>query len=82
MAAGTPVIGSDSGAIPLVIDKTGYIVLEKDILSIREALIEAYSNKVKYKKLSKTGQKRAEEKFSYTAIAEQTYTFIKKIKDN
>ena len=82
MAAGTPVIGSDSGAIPLVIGKTGYIVMEKDILSIREALIEAYSNSVKYTKLSKAGQKRAEENFSYTAIAEQTYNFIKEIKDN
>jgi glycosyltransferase involved in cell wall biosynthesis len=81
MAAGTPVIGSDSGAIPLVIEKTGYIVMEKDILSIREALLEAYSNKAKYSKLSKLGQKRAAEKFSYTAIAEQTYNFIKEIRD-
>jgi glycosyltransferase involved in cell wall biosynthesis len=79
MAAGTPVIGSDSGAIPLVIDKTGYIVLEKDILSIRETLLESYSNKAKYSKLSKLAQRRSAEKFSYTAIAEQTYNFIKKV---
>lgn len=79
MAAGTPVIGSDSGAIPLVIGKAGYIVIEKDILAIREALIEAYDNKSKYKKLVKLGQERSESKFSYTAIAKQTYDFIKKI---
>lgn len=79
MAAGTPVIGSDSGAIPLVIGKAGYIVIEKDILAIREALIEAYDNKSKYKKLVKLGQERAENEFSYTAIAKQTYDFIKKI---
>jgi len=80
MAAGTPVIGSDSGAIPLVIAKTGYIVMEKDILSIREALLESYSNKANYSKLSKLAQQRAAERFSYTAIAEQTYDFIKKIR--
>jgi glycosyltransferase involved in cell wall biosynthesis len=79
MAAGTPVIGSDSGAIPLVIGKTGYIVMEKDILAIRESLMEAYSNKNKYKKLSKLAQQRAKDKFSYTSIAEQTYDFIQEI---
>jgi glycosyltransferase involved in cell wall biosynthesis len=78
MAAGTPVIGSDSGAIPLVVGETGYIVTEKDILSIREALIKAYANKNKYIKLSKLAQIRAKELFSYTAIAEKTYNFIKK----
>lgn len=82
MAAGTPVIGSDSGAIPLVIGRAGYIVMEKDILSIREALIEAYANKNKYEKLSKLAQIRATKHFSYTAIAEKTYDFIKEIKYN
>jgi glycosyltransferase involved in cell wall biosynthesis len=82
MAAGTPVIGSDSGAIPLVIDKVGYIVLEKDILSIREALIEAYTNELKYSKMSKSSKKRVEKEFSYQAIAEKTYNFIKEIKKN
>ena len=80
MAAGTPVIGSDSGAIPLVVGDTGYIVPEKDILAIREALIEAYTNQSKYQKLAKLGQQRAESEFSYTAIANTTYDFIKKIK--
>lgn len=79
MAAGTPVIGSDSGAIPLVIGDTGYIVPEKDIIYIRKALNDAYTNKSKYIQLSKLGQKRSESEFSYTAIAKQTYDFIKKI---
>lgn len=82
MAAGTPVIGSDSGAIPLVVEDTGYIVPEKDILSIREALNESYTNKEKYQKLAKLGQKRAAIKFSYTAIANITYAFIKKIQNS
>lgn len=82
MAAGTPVIGSDSGAIPLVIDKTGYIVIEKDILSIREALLDAYSDKSKYSKLSKLAKTRSKKEFSYQAIAEKTYNFIQEIKKN
>jgi glycosyltransferase involved in cell wall biosynthesis len=79
MAAGTPVIGSDSGAIPLVIGDTGYIVAEKDILSIREALNDAYTNKEKYKLLSKSSQARAKKEFSYQAIAKKTYDFIQEI---
>lgn len=79
MAAGTPVIGSDSGAIPLVIDDTGYVVPEKDIFSIREALNNAYTNKSKYIKLSKLAQARAQKEFSYKAIAKKTYDFIQEI---
>ena len=79
MAAGTPVIGSDSGAIPLVVGETGYIVPEKDILAIREALNDAYTNKSKYIKLSKLAQVRAKKEFSYKAIAKKTYDFIQEI---
>lgn len=80
MAAGTPVIGSDSGAIPLVVGETGYIVPEKDILSIRESLNDAYTNKEKYVKLSKLAKSRSKKEFSYKAIAKKTYDFIQKIK--
>lgn len=80
MAAGTPVIGSDSGAIPLVVGDTSYIVPEKDILAIREALNDAYTNKSKYIKLSKLAKSRSQKEFSYTAIAKQTYDFIQEIK--
>lgn len=81
MAAGTPVIGSDSGAIPLVVGETGYIVPEKDVKSIREALNESYTNKEKYKKLAKIAQSRAQKEFSYTAIAKKTYDFIQQIRN-
>jgi glycosyltransferase involved in cell wall biosynthesis len=80
MAAGTPVIGSNSGSIPLVVGETGYIVPEKNILSIQEALNDAYTNKEKYIKLSKLSQSRAQREFSYQAIAKKTYDFIQKVK--
>lgn len=80
MAAGTPVIGSDSGAIPLVVGETGYIVAEKDILSIRESLNDAYTNKEKYIKLSKLAKARSKKEFSYKSIAKKTYDFIQEIK--
>jgi L-malate glycosyltransferase len=79
MAAGTPVIGSDSGAIPLVIGDTGYIVAEQNIQAIRQALINAIENKNNYNTLSKLAQKRARTEFSYEAIAGKTYTFIQGI---
>lgn len=80
MAAGTPVIGSDSGAIPLVIGDTGYIVPEKDIIYIRKALNEAYTHKEEYIQLSKLAKAKSKKEFAYQAIAKQTYDFIKKIK--
>jgi glycosyltransferase involved in cell wall biosynthesis len=82
MAAGTPVIGSDSGAIPLVIGDTGYIVLEQNISAIRQALVEAFENKKKHKLLSQLAQARAKKEFSYEAIAHKTYDFIQEIKKN
>lgn len=80
MAAGTPVIGSDSGAIPLVIADTGYIVAEQNIPAIRKVLIEAFKNKKKYQQLVNKAQERAKKEFSYEAIAKQTYDFINKIR--
>jgi len=80
MAAGTPVIGSDSGAIPLVVGETGYIAPEKDILAIRESLNDAYTNKEKYIKLSKLAKARSKKEFSYKSIAKKTYNFIQEIK--
>lgn len=79
MAAGTPVIGSDSGAIPLVIGNTGYIVAEQNIKAIRQALIEAIESKKQYVILSQLAQKRVKTEFSYEAIAHKTYTFIQEI---
>lgn len=79
MAAGTPVIGSDSGAIPLVIGDTGYIVTEQNIKAIRQALIEAFENKKKYNTLSQLAQVRAKTEFSYEAIARKTYAFLQEI---
>jgi glycosyltransferase involved in cell wall biosynthesis len=79
MAAGTPVIGSDSGAIPLVIGDTGYIVAEQNISAIRQALIEAFENKKKYTRLSQLAQERANTEFSYKAIALKTYAFLQEI---
>ncbi len=81
MAAGTPVIGSDSGAIPLVIEDTGYIVLEQNIPAIRQALIEAFENKKKYTRLSQLAQNRAKTEFSYEAIALKTYDFLQEIQE-
>jgi glycosyltransferase involved in cell wall biosynthesis len=80
MAAGTPVIGSDSGAIPLVIGDTGYIVAEQNIKAIRQALTESYKDTNTYNTLSKLAQKRAKTEFSYEAIAQKTYSFIKEVK--
>jgi glycosyltransferase involved in cell wall biosynthesis len=81
MAAGTPVIGSDSGAIPLVIGDTGYIVAEQNIQAIRQTLIEAFENKKKYTRLSQLAQNRAEIEFSYKAIALKTYAFLQEIQE-
>lgn len=79
MAAGTPVIGSDSGAIPLVIGDTGYIVSEQSVPEIQKALIEAFEDTKKYQLLVNKAKERSHREFSYQAIAKKTYTFIQKV---
>lgn len=72
MAAGTPVVGSDSGAIPEVIGNAGLVVPEGDAVALGEAIRRVIGDKSLARELSERGIKRASEYYAWPAIARLT----------
>ncbi len=78
MACGVPVIGSDSGAIPEVIDDAGLIVPEGDAVALSDALAQLLSSPEMRGELSRRGRARAEH-YSQQRLAEQTLAVYREI---
>jgi glycosyltransferase involved in cell wall biosynthesis len=72
MAAGVPVIGSDSGAIPEVIGDAGMVVPERDPMTLAAALDTVLSDAPLRARLSERGRRRAATRFAWPVVAEQT----------
>lgn len=68
-ACGTPVIGSDSGAIPEVIGGAGLVSREGDAAGLAECLLRLRNNPLLYTELSQSGRKHATERYSWPAVA-------------
>jgi glycosyltransferase involved in cell wall biosynthesis len=72
MAAGVPVIGSSSGAIPEVIGDAGLVVPERDAAALAEAIDAVLSQPDLRQRLIERGRARAARCFGWSTIAEQT----------
>ena len=72
MAAGVPVVGSDSGAIPEVIGDAGLIFREGDAAGLAAALERLGTGAALRRDLAQRGRARAAERFSDEAIARRT----------
>ncbi|GAC1319369.1 MAG: glycosyltransferase family 4 protein [Chloroflexota bacterium] len=72
MAAGVPVVGSSSGAIPEVIGDAGLVVPEGDATALGRALDRVLSEPSLRRHLIERGRQRAESQFSWPRVAEQT----------
>jgi glycosyltransferase involved in cell wall biosynthesis len=72
MAAGVPVIGSSSGAIPEVIGDAGLVVPERDPAALAQAMERILSDGALRDRLVERGRQAAANRFSWTTIAEQT----------
>ena len=79
MACKLPVIGSDTGGIPDIIqnEDTGLIVPQKDIIGISQAIIELIGNDEMRKKLALNGYIMVREYFSWEKIAKEYITIYK-----
>lgn len=75
MACGTPVIGSDSGEIPHVIERAGIIVPEANPSALREALLDLYRDASLRQRLGKAGITRVHQQFSQEIIATKLADF-------
>lgn len=71
MAMGIPVIGSDIGGIPDVIDDSinGFLVEPKSITDIADKVIKLLSDKKLRNKFIKNAKKKVKEKFDWNNIA-------------
>jgi glycosyltransferase involved in cell wall biosynthesis len=69
MACGTPVIGSDSGEIPIVLGDAGLVFCEGDQDALAECLLYALSHPEARDRLSQMGRERAVRLFSLEQVA-------------
>jgi glycosyltransferase involved in cell wall biosynthesis len=72
MAAGVPVIGSSSGAIPEVIGDAGLLVPERDPARLAEAIQSVLSDADLRQTLIARGGDRARTRYAWNCVAEQT----------
>ncbi len=81
LACGVPVIGSDSGEIPHVIDKVGGGVVfhEGDVGELAEKLLLLIQSEDLRQALAATGRERVLRSYTYSIIAEQLHTLFRQV---
>ncbi len=70
-ACGTPVIGSDSGAIPDVVGEGGLVVPEGDPAALADAIMDLRGRPQRRVELGRAGLAAARERFTWQRVAEQ-----------
>lgn len=79
MACGITVIGSDSGAIPDIIGKAGYIFPEGDVVALSNILRLLQNAPQERARMADLGRKRVQEHFTHGQIAQATATFYERL---
>jgi glycosyltransferase involved in cell wall biosynthesis len=72
MACGVPVVGSDCGEIPSVVEDAGLIFPEGDAEALRECLARLMRNSDLWADLARRGRERVLARFTQAQIAAQT----------
>ena len=71
MACKIPVVGSDSGEIPVVIGDAGLIFKSGDCHSLHSKLMQVYNDQSLAVKIAEAGYQRVKEKYSWAVVGEQ-----------
>jgi glycosyltransferase involved in cell wall biosynthesis len=79
-SCGTPVIGSDSGAIPAVVGQGGIVVPERDPQALARAMNELAQNPVRRRTLGAIGRDQVVERHSWERVAEKMWGVYTQIK--
>ncbi|HET6316575.1 MAG TPA: glycosyltransferase family 4 protein, partial [Chloroflexota bacterium] len=77
MAAGVPVIGSTSGAIPEVIGDAGLLVPERDPDALARAIETVLEDSALRQRLVDAGRERVRLRFTWPVVAEHTLTLFR-----
>jgi glycosyltransferase involved in cell wall biosynthesis len=70
-ACQTPVIGSDSGAIPDVVGEGGLIFPERDAQKLAEAIMELHRSPDRARRMGAAGRAQVEARYTWHRVAEQ-----------
>jgi len=81
-ACGVPVVGSDSGEIPYVIQNAGVVVGEKDEQGWVEALSDLLDSPSRREELAAKGLQRAHSVYAWPVIAKQHLEFFTELLDS
>jgi L-malate glycosyltransferase len=79
MACKVPVVGSDSGEIPFVIDKAGLIFPEGNAEELGKCLASLIENPPLTKELAEKGYQRTIEKYTNKALAREQLDFYREL---
>lgn len=84
MACRMPVIGSDTGGISDIIQdhKTGFLVSEKDVSGLSNAIINLIEDKDLRQNIASKGYNEVREKFSWYVIAKKYTELYNQLSDN
>lgn len=77
MSCGTPVIGSSSGEIPLVIDQAGLIFPERDSHCLASAIRQLMEDEPRRQHLAELGRERVLTHFTWKKVAQLTADIIR-----
>ena len=81
MAAGVPVVGSDSGEIPETIGPAGLVFPEGDAGSLHDQLLRIRSDRELRRRLIEAGELRVKEKFSSHVVSGAYAAFFRRISE-
>jgi glycosyltransferase involved in cell wall biosynthesis len=79
MASKVPVIGSDSGEIPYVIEDAGLVFPEGDVAALQNCLQQLMEQAELAQKLAELGYERAMSQYTNKALARQLLDFYKQL---
>jgi len=79
MASKVPVIGSDSGEIPYVIEDAGLVFPEGDVAALQNCLQQLMEQAELAQKLAELGYERAMSRYTNKALARQLLDFYKQL---
>jgi glycosyltransferase involved in cell wall biosynthesis len=80
-ACGVPVVGSDSGEIPFVIDEAGVVVREGQTQDWAEAIEALLTDPARRAELARAGLERCREKYSNEVVARGYLDFFQRMMD-